>query len=198
MMTPLFRVLRFGIVLSLASCGGSSGGGGGDPPDVAGRYSFDTGRFKLACSDGSAGSNAGISLLFEIVQDGDRISVRNNSSAPPAPGITIVRNTGLNGGVDSDGAFELQQKTAANIQGIPGTVQLTYEIEGQFTGKGWRGDYIYRFEVGGASCVFSAPFSGKKLKSRPGAVTPEGGYRETYPIDIYDRFNVVGSNVGAE
>ena len=196
MITHLARVLLVIAIAGLVSCGGSSSGGGGDPPKVAGRYSFNTSKFTLACSDGSAGTNGGISTTFRIEQDGEKITLLSENTGPPAPGITIVRATGANGTVSSDGSFEIDEKVAANIKGIPGTVQLTYELDGKFSGKSWSGDYIYRFEISGGTCLFSATFTGKKLKSRPAAETGKS-YREDYPIDIYDRFGVVGSNLGA-
>ena len=83
------------------------------------------------------------------------------------PGVTILETSGMSGNVTRIGEFLVTQDVTAIIDGIPGTVSLTYTAEGDFSVSGWSGTYRYRALAPSlaVACDYTATFSGEKSRA---------------------------------
>lgn len=186
------------VIVLLHGCGGGDDSNASSFPNVAGRYSFNTGNFDVSCSDGSKTTNPALALNFDVVQNVNVITLVNANAPVNVPGITVVDSTNATGNVETDSSFIVTQITTATIDGISGTVTLTYNIEGVFNTNGWSGTYTY-FAASpglGGTCSFKAPFSGTKIaSSRISPSSQELRKFEGLTVDFYDSFSILGSLV---
>ena len=193
------------LTIILSAC--SSGGGDSSPastnssgyPDVAGRYSFNTGTFNISCSDGSTGTNPAIALNFDVIQNANVITLVNTNAAGGIPGITFIDSTDATGNVQTNSSFIITQITTANIDGISGTVNLNYNQTGSFLSNGWRGTYTYTASsVSLGSCTFTASFTGSKITTPAARVSSKSiNENNELPVNIYDQFSIIGSSLAA-
>lgn len=199
------------LLIALSACGGGGGGGGGSSsielnasgfPGVVGRYSFNTSTFDVSCSDGSAGTNPGLGLNFDISQNANVITLINTNTSGGVPGITIIDSTAATGNIQENASFIVSQIVTATIDGIVGTVTLNYNISGRFTSNGWSGTYIYTASAASfGSCTFESTFTGTKITTPTAASLTNSKslyYIESYPLDIYDSFSIIGSYMATE
>ena len=189
--------------LAVSACGG--GGGGGSPPstnssgfpDVAGRYPLNTSSFNVSCSDGSAGTNPPIALNLDVTQSVNAIRLTNTSSGGGAPSITIIESTSMTGNVETNASFITNQHATANLDGISGIVRLNYNITGNFSSNGWSGTYKYTASSSSlGTCTYTASFSGTKITAAKADLASKQ-INDNYglPVDFYDQFSIIGSNV---
>lgn len=167
-------------------------------PQVAGRYSFNTGDFIFACTDGATGINPAVALTIDIVQNDSEIESINTGTSAVTPGITIISASRSIGNVDQNGSLLLNQTATAEIDGIFGTVLITYHVEGRFSSRGWIG--IYRFSVAELSrtCNFESLFSGDKVSSRGMDMSQLELKVDEFSIDLYDSFSVIAAAIATD
>ena len=164
-------------------------------PNVAGRYSFNTSAFSFSCSDGSTGSNPPIAVNFDVSQNVNEIVLLNVNSGGNFPGITFIDSTDLAGNVQANYSFIATQIATANVDGIRGTVNLKYTLEGDFSSNGWSGTYTYSASSPSlGSCTFTATFNGSKIIMGSSDSSAERANESNYfPVNIYDQD---GGNIG--
>lgn len=200
-MSRIFSILILSIILT------ACGGGDSSPtstnssgfPDVAGRYSFNTGSVSFSCSDGSTGTNPAIALNFDVTQNANVITLANTNASGNIPGITIIDSTDSAGNVQENSSFIVTQIATANIDGISGTVNINYNVTGSFTSSGWSGTYTYTASSASfGSCRFTTSFTGSKITTARASLTSnEINESNSYPIDFYDQFGIIGSFIAA-
>ena len=174
--------------------GNNNNGAPNDYLDVGGVYSFSTNPVDFQCTDGAEGTNPPLSLNFIVHQEGNQIELRNKAfdDGGVTPGFEIIESTQLEGNLGRNSTFIANQSATAIIDGIPGESTVNYTVSGEFTGSGWAGDYSYSVFAQDlfVTCNFNTKFEGEKTTaSNSPMVTP---YEYNYPLDVYDRFNVIG------
>lgn len=191
------------LIVLLSACesdGGSSSddsedgaGDVGESPDVASRYSFETGDVSVSCDDGSMATNPPISLILEILQNDSSISLVNPIPSGSVPGVTIVSTTGASGSIDPDGSFSLTQASVATSATVSGNIELNYSITGEFTDDGWQGSYGFTASSSlFGFCRFATLFDGDRLAGRGDLQLPiDIEYADVLPVDIYDSSSVL-------
>ncbi len=200
----------------ITGCGGGGGGGDGgagpqansgnlpgassealfDPlfSGVSGLYSFTTERVSGACTDGARIDTHGIALQILVLEDNGHI-VLINQSAGPMVGVEVIEDAHLEGTVQSDGAFVAGSRVIARLDGVPGTVELLYSLEGRFVLTGWSGVYEYalRSDVLNITCFYRSDFVGERLAEAQD-VQPFTLDEPWGPQDVYDSQRLIGRN----
>lgn len=169
-MKKFVLVVLFGFVLS--GCGSSGDGSGPSAgtnvfPQVAGKYSFNTSDFKVTCTDGSTDTSVKISFNIFVSQDGNELTMTNETNSDAIPGISIIEQSLAKGFIKSDGSFILNQTIIAEIDGIPGRETINYSVTGTFSDRDFFGDYVFSvfFQNLVVTCEFEATFTGVKLET---------------------------------
>ena len=189
------------ITIFLSSCGSDSDTATNNSsgyPDVAGRYSFNTSTFNISCSDGSSGTNPAIALNFDVTQNANVITLVNTNAAGGIPGITFLESTDATGNIQTNSSFIITQIATATFDGISGIVNLSYNQTGSFTSTGWSGTYTYTATSATlGSCTFTASFTGSKIITANSINTSKQiNEKQSFPVDIYDTFSIIGSSIG--
>jgi hypothetical protein len=197
--------LTAALLLTLTACGG--GGGDASPtstnssgfPNVAGRYSFNTGTVSVSCSDGATSTNPAIALNFDVTQNANVITLANTNESGNIPGITIIDSTDSAGNVQQNSSFITTQIATANIDGISGTVNLNYNLTGSFSSNGWSGTYAYTASSASlGSCTFTTSFTGSKITTTAAKISAAKiNENNELPVNIYDQFSIIGSSLAA-
>jgi hypothetical protein len=193
----ILLILSITIGTLTAACGG---GGNSDSsnttiPSVAGFYSFDTNRIPFECTDGSRGELPPISLGVEVIQNENRIAILNDTVDNPV-GFNIIESSLLQGNVQPNSNFNANSAAIAIFDGLPGNVNLSYNLNGRFTTSGWSGSYEYSALLLSqmVSCTYRTNFFGSKLN--PLTFSAQMELQLWAPHDIYDSQGIIGRSLG--
>lgn len=212
-----------------AGCGGGGGGGdggsgaGGNNADggaslarsttaetlpnaaigpVSGVYTFATERVSGACTDGARINANGIALQILVIEDAGHLRLFNQS-ATPVVGVEVIEDARLEGTVQPNGVFAAGSRVLARLDGIPGTAELLYSLEGRFTQNGWSGVYEYALISPdlNVTCFYQSDFRGTKLNATGGGLPDASGEagplqasERWAPQDVYDSQGLIGMN----
>ncbi len=170
-------VVSLMVAVGLVACGGGGGDSSSSPtqqwngpvdgsgyPVVAGTYAFTTGTVTMKCSDNSTGTGPALSMNVIVSQSQNAITLTQANPIVPA-GLTITSQTPMAGTVDTSGNFVMNESLVATLNGVPGDINVSYNVTGTFSPTNWTGVYIYTayFTAYNGSCTYATTFSGNKL-----------------------------------
>jgi hypothetical protein len=162
------KVLLLSLLLSLNACMGESDSdsdseGLNEITNVSGQYSIITSAISAECTDGTTDTLAAEAIYGSVEHTGSKIVFINDDQGPLI-GATIIESDEMSGVVQPDGRFVMSSSLLATIEGIQGTLFVSYNLSGYFNDTGWRGSYEYAiyFQSYGVTCTYSTPFEGVK------------------------------------